>query len=102
MTHRQYVTWMVWLNEEEDKPTRSDYYQMQTAAEVRRLRAKNPEAVLIEQLKLNFVVDTGQQGGQEYRPEVTAETRKYYSNLSKQTWFARVGPPAKVITAAKE
>ncbi len=31
MTHRQFTAWQEWLRQEQDRPSRSDWYAMQTA-----------------------------------------------------------------------
>ncbi len=31
MTHRQFLAWQRWLRQEQDQPSRSDWYAMQTA-----------------------------------------------------------------------
>ena len=36
LTHRQYLGWQAWLEIEWDRPSRSDWYAMQVAAETRR------------------------------------------------------------------
>lgn len=54
MTHRQFLTWHAWLAMEWSRPSRSDYYQMQTACEVRRVLSKKPRQVKIKHFHLEF------------------------------------------------
>ncbi len=54
MTHRQFLAWQAWLELEWDRPSRGDCYQMQVAAEVRRVLAKNPNRIKTNEFKLKF------------------------------------------------
>ncbi len=55
VTHREYLTWEVWLDEEWDKPSRSDNYLMQIAMEVERVLSKNPNKIQMKSKLLKFV-----------------------------------------------
>jgi len=52
-SHRQYLLWMEWLDQQWNKPTRTDWYLIQLTAELRRgfTRAKN---ILLDPWKINF------------------------------------------------
>lgn len=54
MTHRQFVAWEEWYAKKVTAPDRADYYQMQTACEVRRVLRKDPSTVRLEHFVLNF------------------------------------------------
>lgn len=54
MTHRQYLGWLSWLEDEWNNPSRADHYAMQAAAETRRQFRKNPAQVKLEDLKIPF------------------------------------------------
>ena len=41
LTHRQYAAWQAWRELQWDRPTRDNFYQMQTACEVRRGYTRN-------------------------------------------------------------
>lgn len=45
---------MAWFNQQYDEPSRSDYYLMQIAQEVRRVLSKNPSRVRLLDFKLPF------------------------------------------------
>lgn len=53
-THREYLAWMDWLNEEWERPSRSDNYLMQIAAEVRRVLSKKPNSIKLRDFLLKF------------------------------------------------
>lgn len=56
MSHREFSTWDAWLEEEWNRPNRSDHYLMQIAATAARILAKNPSAVKDADFKLKFEV----------------------------------------------
>lgn len=58
LTHRQAVAWSAWLGRQWNKPTRADYYAMQTAAEVRLCRRSitGGDPVGLNDLKIPFGV----------------------------------------------
>lgn len=53
-TNREYRTWMRWLENEDNNPSRSDWYAMQIAAEIRRSGRKDPNSVAVRDLKLTL------------------------------------------------
>lgn len=53
MTHREFLTWQRWLEREWNRPSRSDYYQMQTAFEAWRVLRKS-ETIKIDDFKIPF------------------------------------------------
>ena len=52
MTHRQYLTWRAWMLINLDVPSRSDFYQMQTAALVESTATKR--RVDVNKKKIRF------------------------------------------------
>lgn len=57
-TERQLVVWMAWLAIQLNQPSRSDYYSMVIAAEIRRGNSKNPRSVKVGDFKLRFNSDS--------------------------------------------
>jgi len=53
-THREFLAWIEWLDEEDNRPSRTDNYLMQIAAEVRRSFVKRPAAVKFTDFLLKF------------------------------------------------
>ena len=53
-THRELLTWLAWLDNKESNPDPTQYYLMQIAAEVRRVLAKNPSKVKLDDFQLQF------------------------------------------------
>lgn len=79
-THREFLTWLAWLERQWNHPSRSDYYQMQTACQVARVLSKNPSKILIEHFKLPF--------GEEGTKEQKAEQDRRVADQAKQSWAA--------------
>lgn len=77
-THRQYKAWAAWLEEEWDRPNRTDGYLMQIAAEVRRGHVKQPRRVRLKDFLLSFT-------GKKPAPTLTVEQA---SAIAKARWAA--------------
>ncbi len=68
MTHRQYVAWQEWLQQQWNEPTRSDHYLMQIAAETRRVnlaKAEDQKSVAIEMYEIDFKFKTKEESVKE-------------------------------------
>lgn len=61
-THRQFLTWMVWLKLQWNKPSRSDYYLMQLEATVRGLFQSGAKVRPI-QFEDRPIQETNEEGG---------------------------------------
>lgn len=88
MTHRQFVVWQMWLNEQLNIPTRDNYYQMQIACEQRRTFSKNPASIKMEGFKLTFTQREGSK---------TAVTKEQKLQMIKNRWIGRMTAPITVI-----
>ena len=84
-THREYLTWVVWLNEQWNVPTKDNLYSMQIAAEVRRVLSKQPNAIKTEHFKMVF------EHKKEPTQEQLAKSRAQALQRSKAAWASRVG-----------
>lgn len=77
-----------------NRPSRSDYYEMQTACQVARVLAKNPGNIKIEHFKLPF--------GEEGTREIKAEENKKITERAKAGWAAilsaKLGKVIDVVT----
>lgn len=93
MTHRQFLVWQVWLDEEMNNPSREDHYLMQIAQEVAKTRAKHPNQVKLEGFKL---VHT-----KKIIKKIKGKplTKQGMEELSKQMWISRMSAP---ITVKRE
>lgn len=82
LTQREYETRLVWIEGELERPSRSDWYAMQVAAEVRRTRVKCPNNVKLSDMKLKV-----------NRPEQIPElaTREETVEQAKARWFGFLG-----------
>jgi hypothetical protein len=77
MTQREYEARMAWLDEELNNPSRTDWYLMQIAAEVRKSVVKDPSSVKLPSMKLK-----------SSSPEPAKPiTREEATARSKSRWF---------------
>lgn len=54
MTHRQYLAWREWLAEQWNRPSRTDHYLMQVAAETIRPHLKKGAKTTLADFRLSF------------------------------------------------
>jgi len=73
---------MAWLNEDLERPSRSDWYLMQIAAEVARTKVKDPSSVRLSDMKLKA------DHSEEVRRAVTCEEA---SVRSRSRWYGFLG-----------
>lgn len=92
LTHRQYLTWLEWDRDQWERPSRSDFYTMQLTCEVRRLLAKHPNQVKLQNCILKF-------GDKDKGPIDPEEATR----RSKAAWFGilRLGPDGKPLEGVK-
>ncbi len=86
-THREYLTWEHWLQEEWNSPTRSDYYLMQLTQRVMQILRKNPNQVKLEDQKIPFSF------GAKKKP--TGSKLKAITAMAKAKWKAVMGSARK-------
>lgn len=53
-TNREYLTWMDWLEEQWEHPTRGDFYLMQIARQVACVLSKEPDRIKLQDFLLTF------------------------------------------------
>lgn len=122
MTHRQMLVESHWLSEQMNVPDKSDWYQMQTACEVRRVLAKRPASIKPEQFKLKFVnrveppkepvvreeadpavglPDRGKQATERSSeaPSSDHQARRIATARSQMAWIRAVGGKVRVMNA---
>lgn len=92
LTHRQFVLWNLWLDEQLNIPTRDNYYQMQVACETRRMFSKNPQGIKIDHFKLKF----------KREKEQTVTTDQERIRQIHQRWIGRMTAPVRVIQDGQE
>lgn len=81
VTHRQFIAWMEYLNSEEGtRPTLLYYYLMQIACEVRRVLAKKPAEIKLEDFELKFSP-----------VKLDTRTPEQKAAEAKSVWKARLG-----------
>jgi len=79
MTQREYEARLAWLEEEQARPSQTDWYLMQVAAEIRRSRAADLSTVKLEDMKLVKAVPK--------KPP----TKEEAVARSKSRWFGMLG-----------
>ncbi len=79
-THREYLAWINWLDEQWNHPSRSDNYQMQTAQVVRQVLHKKPADVKLSHFHIKFTKEKSQ----------TPEDKERILKQSKSRWFGWV------------
>lgn len=84
ITHREFLGWLYWLESQWNEPSRSDYYLMQVAAEVRRVLRKNPSKIKTEHLLIKFVPKKPQKN-------IIKRTIEEVSKAAKARWGQWVG-----------
>ncbi len=80
LSHREYLTWLSWLQLQDNEPTVDQYYLMQIAQEVRRGYAKKPKTVKLEHMKLKFKSSVG-----------TITDPKAAAATAKTRWLTAIG-----------
>lgn len=88
LTHRQFIVWHAWLNEQFNEPSRTDYYLMQLSCEVRRILNKHPNRVKTDQFKLKFKYKEGK--------ATDIQTREQKIQSTKNLWISRMSAPVTV------
>jgi hypothetical protein len=81
MTQREYLARMAWLEEEQDRPSRADWYAMQTAMEVRRTAVKDPQSVKLADMQLKREV---------IKPNTTI-TKEGAAAIARARWYPMLG-----------
>lgn len=84
-THRQFLVWDAWLEEQWNRPDRNDHYLMQIAVTIQRLLSKNPRSIKLGNFKLSFE--------REAAPGSIAELKrqKEEAKASERTWLQFFG-----------
>lgn len=98
-SHRRYVTALAWLNDQWNKPSRSDHYQMQIAREIRMGNVKDPKTVEMDHFKIPFtmtsgpITETASNMVSHNMPTSppTPEQIQARGRLSKSIWFNALG-----------
>lgn len=89
MTHREFKLWLRWLDDNYNKPSLSDYYMMQIAAEVRRVLSKNPDKIKLKDFLLSF--DTSDKKEKGKKKVDKPSSIQAAANYAKAKWFAITG-----------
>lgn len=79
-THRVYLAWIDWLDEQFNHPSKSDNYLMQIAQTIRQVLHKKPASVKLSHFVLKF---------KKEKPQ-TPQDKKMTTKQSKFRWFGWV------------
>lgn len=89
-THREHLGWLAWLDLQWNRPDRADHYQMQTACEVRRVLAKDPNSIQPKQFNIPFKTATTQTGSHPVPPLTKEQINKVKAAVAKHQRVAEV------------
>jgi hypothetical protein len=101
MTHRQSLAWEAWLDQEMDRPSRTDFYVMQLACTVEQLFMDDPSLTNVNKYRLTFgdveakAADVA--GGTQPQCKETETEILDRINRSQTVWGAALGiriPPS--------
>jgi hypothetical protein len=81
---------MQYLDDQWNRPDRSDKYQMQTAMEVKRVLAKDPASITLDQFQIKFVKPPPEpvyDEGEEIEDQPITEEEKSWIAIAKARWL---------------
>ena len=84
ISYREYLIWRHWLNKQWSVPSRTDYYLMQIAREIKRVLSANPDNISTLDFKIAFSDEDEDQKPPPQDPKITAMH-------AKKLWMSRVG-----------
>lgn len=84
MTHRQFLAWQEWLDEDFNRPSRADHYAMATTVAVKQVLNSKPGNITIKQQILKFAPVTDE-GAPEAAPSPPMSVEQAAA-LSKARW----------------
>lgn len=97
ITHRQYEMWQLWLDQQWNKPSRTDHYLMQIAMEVRRPNVKGSKNLKMKDFVIKFTSQDGRVGSKLSKEQATAFSKaKWLSAFGGKTKIREVKVPAPV------
>jgi len=84
ITHREYLIWMRYLEEQWEKPSRTDNYLMQIAAEVRRVLHSNPRRIKQSHFLLSFNGKEKKKPTEEEKQRLIAAAKARWTTFTKK------------------
>jgi len=90
-THREYLAWLQWLENDYDIPSRADHYAMQIAQEIRRVAPSMFGGKPNDIKRGHFYI----QHNKPEERELTEAEKKSYLLQSKMRWFGALKIPMK-------
>ena len=93
MTHRQFICWHHWIEQQYNTPSRADYYRMLIAREIRMGNVKNPNNVHIDGFKLTFSNNNPKNKKKKYTEEDIAKVR----DKALKQWVGLMSAPVTIL-----
>ena len=98
MTHRQFLAWQAWLEDEWNRPSRTDYYLMRVAQRVHQTMVKNKAGVTVKDQRVEFDV-----GRPRAKPKKKSEAEvKRIAAEQRVKWLGIVGGKAADLVISPE
>jgi hypothetical protein len=88
MTHRQFLAWLEWEQEDLSTPGKIEYYLAQAACEVRRVLASKPDSVKVGDFVLKFI-DTSK--------PLDGDDQKNATAMTQAVWKSRMTLPVTIV-----
>lgn len=102
LTHKQYITWVAWLDHEWNRPNRSDHYIMELRCDVQRIFAKNPRNVKPDRLQFITTAPKPTKVDTDENEEVDGPPKTSMADVAKAVWVSRAGGNVEKRTISKE
>lgn len=85
-THREYRTWVRWMQDEWNNPSRSDYYLMRISQRLIQTNSKTPDKHTLDEQKIPFGF-----GEKQDEPAQPKSRLSLITDFAKARWCALVG-----------
>lgn len=94
MTYREYLTWQCWLDDQMNEPSRTDFYVMQVASEIRsffnvRFAKSGVKPIIPGPSDMKLKINRAKP--QKARKTLSPQEKQSLADRSKAMWCAAVG-----------
>lgn len=80
-THREFLTRLAWLDEQWNRPARSDYYLMRVAQRVQQVLSRSPNSVGIDDQRVRFESEAAMRRASEDTAAATRRAKAGWAGL---------------------
>lgn len=88
LSHREYLTWLAWTQDEWNQPNRTDYYLMQLTMVLKQKFARNPSIFNLNDQRIEFEPEAARPINQPADIKRTTEATKsrwrFWTRMKKQ------------------